>query len=49
MKELAVNVAVIPGNKILLVNERVDGKWAMPDVWADLGESPSEMSAPTTP
>ena len=38
-----VRAAVIRGGKILLVQERVDGRWAMPGGWADVGEIPSEM------
>ena len=29
--------------KILLVKERVDGKWSLPGGWADIGYSPSEV------
>ena len=41
--KIDVRGAVIRDGKILLVNERIDGKWAMPGGWADLGETPSEM------
>ena len=30
-------------NKILLVKEKLDGKWALPGGWADIGYSPSEV------
>jgi ADP-ribose pyrophosphatase YjhB (NUDIX family) len=40
-----VRGAVIQENRILLVRERVDGRWAMPGGWADVGEYPSEMIA----
>jgi len=39
-----VRGAVIRDGKILLVQERVDGRWSMPGGWADLGDSPSEMA-----
>lgn len=35
-----VRGAVVQGGKILLIQERADGKWAMPGGWADLGDSP---------
>lgn len=31
-------------NEILLVQERADGKWAIPGGWADVGFSPSEIA-----
>ncbi len=34
--------AVIRDNKILLVQEKSDGKWCMPGGWADVGESASQ-------
>ena len=37
-----VRGAVFKDDKILLVKERSDGKWALPGGWADVGESPSE-------
>lgn len=30
-------------NQILLVREKLDGKWALPGGWADIGLSPSEV------
>jgi ADP-ribose pyrophosphatase YjhB (NUDIX family) len=30
-------------NKILLVKERLDGAWALPGGWADIGLSPKEV------
>jgi ADP-ribose pyrophosphatase YjhB (NUDIX family) len=36
-----VRGAVIRDGKILLIQERADGKWAMPGGWADLGNSPA--------
>ncbi len=38
-----VRGAVVRDGNILLVQERVDGCWAMPGGWADVGECPSEM------
>lgn len=38
-----VRGAVITEGKILLVQERSDGRWCMPGGWADVGELPSEM------
>jgi len=40
-----VRGAVVRENRILLVRERADGRWAMPGGWADVGEYPSEMIA----
>ena len=37
--------AVIRQGKILLVQERTDGKWSLPGGWADVGELPSAMVA----
>jgi ADP-ribose pyrophosphatase YjhB (NUDIX family) len=38
-----VRGAVLRDGKILLVQERVDGRWCMPGGWADVGDLPSEM------
>ena len=43
--KIDVRGAVIHDGKILLVQERIDNRWAMPGGWADLGEVPSEMVA----
>lgn len=37
-----VRGVVFKDNKILLVKEKVDGKWTVPGGWADVGFSPSE-------
>lgn len=37
-----VRGVVFKDNKILLVKERVDGKWTVPGGWADVGFSPAE-------
>lgn len=35
---------VLHDNKILLVQERIDGAWALPGGWADVGLSPKEVA-----
>ncbi|WP_244148770.1 NUDIX hydrolase [Desulfonatronum thiosulfatophilum] len=40
-----VRGAVVREDRILLVRERADGRWAMPGGWADVGEYPSVMIA----
>lgn len=37
-----VRGAVVHEKKILLVQERADGRWCMPGGWADVGDLPSE-------
>src|SRR5215211_5402848 len=39
-----VRGAVIRDGKILLIQERADGMWAMPGGWADLGDSPATVA-----
>ncbi len=39
-----VRGAVVRGGKILLIQERADGNWAMPGGWADLGNSPASVA-----
>jgi ADP-ribose pyrophosphatase YjhB (NUDIX family) len=39
-----VRGAVIHNGKILLIQERADGNWAMPGGWADLGNSPASVA-----
>src|SRR5512134_4030622 len=41
--KIDVRGAVIRDGKILLIQERADGMWAMPGGWADLGDSPAAM------
>ena len=41
--KIDVRGAVLRDGKILLVQERADGRWAMPGGWADLGDLPSAM------
>ena len=42
--KIDVRGAVIRDGKILLIQEKTDGKWAMPGGWADLGESPASVA-----
>ncbi len=39
-----VRGAVVQDGKILLIQEKADGKWAMPGGWADLGNSPASVA-----
>jgi ADP-ribose pyrophosphatase YjhB (NUDIX family) len=39
-----VRGAVIQDGKILLIQERADGSWAMPGGWADLGNAPASVA-----
>lgn len=43
--KIDVRGAVVRDGKILLVQERRDGRWAMPGGWADVGDIPSKMVA----
>lgn len=38
-----VRGAVFQDDRILLVRERIDGAWALPGGWADIGLSPKEV------
>jgi ADP-ribose pyrophosphatase YjhB (NUDIX family) len=40
-----VRAVVFRGDEILLVREKIDGKWTVPGGWADIGESPAECVA----
>jgi 8-oxo-dGTP pyrophosphatase MutT (NUDIX family) len=40
-----VRGAVVRDDEVLLVQERVDGRWCMPGGWADVGDLPSEVAA----
>ncbi len=40
--KIDIRGALVRDGKILLVRERVDGRWCMPGGWVDVGESPSE-------
>jgi len=39
-----VRSVVFKDNKILMVREKTDGKWALPGGWADIGLTPSEVA-----
>ena len=39
--KIDVRGAVVHDNKILLIQERMDGCWAMPGGWVDLGNAPA--------
>jgi len=39
-----VRGAAVQDGRILLVQERMDGRWAMPGGWADVGDVPSEAA-----
>jgi len=43
--KIDVRGAVVRDDKILLVQERMDQRWAMPGGWADVGDRPAEMVA----
>lgn len=43
--KIDVRGAVVRDGKILLVQERRDGRWCMPGGWADVGDRPSDMVA----
>jgi ADP-ribose pyrophosphatase YjhB (NUDIX family) len=43
-----VRMAVFRENRVLLVRERLDGRWAMPGGWADIGDSPSDAAVRET-
>lgn len=40
-----VRAAVFKANQILLVQERSDGRWALPGGWCDVGEAPGVAAA----
>ena len=42
--KIDVRGAVVHEGKILLIQERADGKWAMPGGWADLGNAPASVA-----
>jgi len=39
-----VRAVVFKNEEILLVKEKIDGKWSIPGGWADVGLSPSEIA-----
>jgi ADP-ribose pyrophosphatase YjhB (NUDIX family) len=42
--KIDVRGAVVQDNKILLIQERMDERWAMPGGWADLGNTPASVA-----
>ncbi|HSO12420.1 MAG TPA: NUDIX hydrolase N-terminal domain-containing protein [Anaerolineales bacterium] len=42
--KIDVRGAVVRDNKILLIQERTDGRWAMPGGWVDLGDAPASAT-----
>ena len=42
--KIDVRGAVVREDKILLIQERMDGRWAMPGGWADLGDAPASVA-----
>lgn len=42
--KIDVRGAVVREGKILLIQERADGRWAMPGGWADLGNAPASVA-----
>ena len=42
--KIDVRGAVVRDGKILLIQERMDGNWAMPGGWADLGNAPASVA-----
>ncbi|HET9908731.1 MAG TPA: NUDIX hydrolase N-terminal domain-containing protein [Anaerolineales bacterium] len=42
--KIDVRGAVVHNNKILLIQEKMDEKWAMPGGWADLGNAPASVA-----
>ena len=46
--KIDVRSAVIEENKILLVQESTDKRWAMPGGWADVGDLPSQVAVRET-
>ncbi|MBU1100177.1 MAG: NUDIX hydrolase [Bacteroidetes bacterium] len=43
-----VRSAVVKDDKLLLVRESTDGRWAMPGGWADVGDTPAEVAVRET-
>jgi len=40
--KIDIRAAILVNNKILLVQEAMDNKWALPGGWADVGETPTQ-------
>lgn len=43
-----IRAVVFRDNKILLVQEKIDGGWSMPGGWSDIGYSPKEIAVKET-
>lgn len=43
-----IRSVVFKDNKILMVREKLDGAWALPGGWADIGLTPGEIAAKET-
>jgi len=39
-----IRAVIFRNEKLLMVQEKIDGKWSMPGGWADIGLSPSEIA-----
>lgn len=42
--KICTRAAIFNEDKILLVREKLDGKWAMPGGWCDVGYTPAEVT-----
>ncbi|KFN02782.1 NUDIX domain-containing protein [Bacillus clarus] len=40
-----IRAVVFQNDKLLFVKEKIDGKWALPGGWADIGYTPTEVAA----
>jgi ADP-ribose pyrophosphatase YjhB (NUDIX family) len=46
--KLDVRMAILRGDRVLLVRERADGRWALPGGYVDIGDTPTEAAARET-
>jgi ADP-ribose pyrophosphatase YjhB (NUDIX family) len=46
--KIDVRMAVFRGDRVLLIQEREDGRWALPGGYADIGDTPSESAVRET-
>jgi len=46
--KIDVRMAVLRDDRVLLVQERADERWALPGGWADVGDAPSEAAVRET-
>lgn len=42
--KVEIRAVVFKDNRILMVKEKLDGRWSIPGGWADIGYSPSEIA-----